>query len=484
MNAAPSSALRAALLSLAAVGAFALGAVPCAAQAGGFTPGDLWLSNDALKGLIRIDPFSGVTTLMQASNFQNGFGGLGFDPYRHRLIWRATANPPFVGQHTWLVDGAGQLSDTGIVPQLIWFAPAGDGRIFAIENTGGPRYVAWIDAANRSHRVLDAAGVGSYLLPAGPFLNTRGMVYDPGTNALYCCSHIDCDNVGHQQIVVGKLALSADGTRVLGPPTCASIDITSSFLEEPVSLSRMPDGKLLVVCMAPNQAPDVPLPRLLNFDPATMSFSTFALTGPQAPGDTYRIDDGVWSSALGTAVVLDTFKDKLRSFAPGSTGNGTAITPTGIGVSGNGGIAEAEQLTEISVAACAGAWVPYSVGLKGKGAFVPALMGGGCPVPGEPITLSISDVVGGASGVLFVGLGPAAVPFKGGVFAVSSLFLSPAIGVAGAAGVAGAGGLVLPTALPADPVISGVSVYMQCAFTDAAAVKQVSLTQGLQMEIG
>ena len=471
---------------LSALATLALAAA-ASAQAGGFTTGDVWESNDALtilgSALTRIDPLTGVTTAMHGSTNQNGFGGLAFDPYRHRLVWRAsTAELP--GQHTWLVDGAGHVSNTGITVQLAWFAPAGDGRIFAIENTGGPQYINWIDAANRSHRVLDAAGLGPYQLPAGTFTNMRGMAYDAGTNALYACSHVDCDGLGHLKIVMGKLALSADGTRVLGPPTCASIDITSGFLEFPTGLSHLPNGSLLVVCVAPTQVPDVPLPSLLSFDPATMSFSTFALTGVQVPSDPYVLNDGVWSSALNAALILDTFTDTLRVFAPGSSGNGSKIVPTGIGVSTVGGSSEAEQIAEISPTSCSGAWVPYSIGLAGKGGFVPTLMGSGCPTPGAGLTLKIADVVGGAGGSLFVGLAPAAVPFKGGVFAVGALTLTAGIGVGGASGVAGAGTLNLPAALPANPMLTGVSVYLQCGFSDAAAVKGVSLTQGLQMEIG
>ena len=471
---------------LSVLSALALAAA-ASAQAGGFTTGDVWESNDALAvqgaALIRIDPLSGTTTAMHASANQNGFGGLAWDTYRHRLIWRATVAEK-AGQHTWMVDGAGQVSDTGITVQLQWMTSAGDGRIFGIENTGGPRYPAWIDAANRSHRVLDPTGTVPYQLPAGPFTSLRGLAYDAGTNALYACSHMDCDNVAHLTIVVSKLALSADGTRVLGPPTCASIDITSGFLEVAVGLSHLPNGSLLVTCQAPEQSPAIPLASLLSFDPATMSFSTFALTGVKAPNDNYRIDDGVWSSALGSALILDTFTDTLRAFAPGSSGNGSKIVPTGVGVSGIGGSGEAEQIAEISPAACAGAWVPYSLGLKGTGNFVPTLMGSGCPVPGAALTLKIADVVGGASGSLFVGLAPAAVPFKGGTFAVGAITLTAAIGVGGAPGVGGAGTLNLPAALPANPLLTGVSVYMQAAFSDAAAVKGVSLTQGLQIEIG
>src|SRR4029079_8694687 len=103
----------------------------------------------------------------------------------------------------------------------------------------------------------------------------------------------------------------------------------------------------------------------------SMSFSTFALVGNSTTGITYAMDDGVWSSALNKALVLDTLGNKLRTWSQGEVGDGGASAPVG----GNFAIpsGEAEQIAEIAPTACDGAWVPYSVGLKGKGDFVPAL---------------------------------------------------------------------------------------------------------------
>jgi len=115
---------------------------------------------------------------------------------------------------------------------------------------------------------------------------------------------------------------------------------------------------------------------------------------------------------------------------------------------------------------------------------VPGLFGSTCPQPGALVTLHLDNIVGGASGALFLGLTSAAVPFKGGSFRVGSLFLTLNLAVGGVSGVPGAGALNLPAALPANPALTGLSIFMQGAFNDNAAVQKVSLTQGVQMTIG
>lgn len=131
-----------------------------------------------------------------------------------------------------------------------------------------------------------------------------------------------------------------------------------------------------------------------------------------------------------------------------------------------------------------GAWIGYGAGLAGTGGHVPALSGSSCPLPGAAFTLHVDGVVGGASGALFVGLASLAAPFKGGTFHVGALVLQVTVPVGGAPGVAGVGTLDLPAALPADPALSGASLFLQGAWVDAGAVQGVSLTQGLELEIG
>jgi hypothetical protein len=86
--------------------------------------------------------------------------------------------------------------------------------------------------------------------------------------------------------------------------------------------------------------------------------------------------------------------------------------------------------------------------------------------------------------VLFVGLAKGALPFKGGLLHMNGVPLTVNIAVGGAPGVAGAGGATLPVVLPNLGTLTGTSIYLQGAFADPAAVQDVSLSNGLEMEIG
>jgi hypothetical protein len=51
-------------------------------------------------------------------------------------------------------------------------------------------------------------------------------------------------------------------------------------------------------------------------------------------------------------------------------------------------------------------------------------------------------------------------------------------------GQPGAGSAALPVTLPSDPGSSGVSLYPRAGFHDPAAAQSVSLSQGLELELG
>ncbi len=125
----------------------------------------------------------------------------------------------------------------------------------------------------------------------------------------------------------------------------------------------------------------------------------------------------------------------------------------------------------------------YGSGLAGDGGFVPALHGtnGSCATGGY--SLHIANVLGGATGALFVGFAPASVPLLGGNLLVSlgGPFLQITLPVSGPWGLPGYGALDLPGAdLNA---LVGLKVYLQFLAADPNAVKGVSMSNGLELDV-
>ncbi len=468
--------------SLSAVLLAAAFPIPSAsAQGSGLTAGDMYLLSGGLGALVRVDLSSGTASIAVDTSFTPAAAGaVVFDPYRQRIVFRGSIGPPSNPPYLWAVDGAGNLDplilSTG--PSITAMSPTGDGRIYMrVSETPPFRY---LDASNDMRTLMDETGAAPFMIDGSSNFDFRGMIYDAGTNALFISSHLEglCGGSAGR-LNVRKLPLSADGTRVVGPVICSQFEVSASG-ENPVGWSHGPSGQLVVV--VDTNSNDVE-PRMVLVDPVTAGMSALASNG--APGVfAAATNAGTWNSALGKAVILDTGANVLRAFGIGETGAGTVLSISGEILSPNGSSGEQAALCEVEPTACDGAWMAYGAGLAGAGAFVPRLTGGGCPEVGGSLTLTLDRAVGGASSVLFVGLAGAAVPFKGGTFYVGALVLSVPLPMGGAPGAPGAGALTLPAALPANPLLSGVNVHLQAAFTDGAAVKGASLTKGLRMTIG
>jgi hypothetical protein len=125
----------------------------------------------------------------------------------------------------------------------------------------------------------------------------------------------------------------------------------------------------------------------------------------------------------------------------------------------------------------------YGAGLAGDGGFVPALHGtnGSCATGGY--SLHIGNVLGGATGALFVGFAPASVPLLGGNLLVSlgGPYLLIALPVSGPWGLPGYGALDLPGS-DLNSIV-GLKIYLQFLASDANAVKGVSMTNGLELDV-
>jgi hypothetical protein len=476
-----SNVLRAALLVACSVVAR-----PASAQGAGFQAGELFIYSAAAQGIsstsgaiLRCDPLTGATSEFVDLFFsQQQPGAAVYDPYRQRVVLSAGLFSVSDPLKLWFADGTGVVQDSG-AGSLQWhsMAPTGDGRIYARDVNSFTGAFKYLDAAGAVHVLMDAAGAAPFAIDGLPTFDARGMIYEAGTNALFTTSNQTCAGGVAGRINVIKLPLSADGARVAGPVTCAQFEVSTSG-ETPAGISRMPGGSLLVGVDSNSNSAE---PRLLTVDPVTLAITPFATNGSYIGAAASNA--ACWSSALGKAVILDTFVDTLRAFAAGSTGEGTLIA-TSIPLSSGGSSGETPAIFEVAADPCAGGWIGYGAGLAGAGGIVPTLTGAGCPEPGSAITISMGSIVGGASGVMFLGLAPGALPFKGGTVHLAGVLLTFPLAVGGAPGIAGAGSLVLPVVVPANPALPGLSVFLQNGWSDGAAVKDVSLSNGLQIQFG
>jgi Tol biopolymer transport system component len=125
----------------------------------------------------------------------------------------------------------------------------------------------------------------------------------------------------------------------------------------------------------------------------------------------------------------------------------------------------------------------YGSGLAGGGGFVPALHGTNGSSAAGGWSLRIDDVLGGATGALFVGFAPASVPLLGGNLLVSlgGPFLQVTLPVSGPWGLPGYGALDVPGADLSALV--GLKVYLQFLAADPNAVKGVSMSNGLELDV-
>jgi hypothetical protein len=458
-------------------------------QAGGFTEGDLWLYTPAATGISssdggwkHIDPLSGsVSQLMGFDHTQQAVGAGCFDPYRKRLVFYANIDGvQFGDKKLWAVDAAGNTHEmvnlAGVIHDM---APTGDGRIYLHR---GSELIQWLDQANRLRDLLDDTGTVPFTLPGVSGYPFRGMVYDPGENALLIAAgggaSANCAQT--DRICVRKLPLSADGTRVVGPVTSAQFDVdTSSSSENPVGWSRGPAGAYLLVVDTNSNATQS---RMLLVDPVAPSISAFATNSNTFAAAT---NGGTWSSVLGKAVILDTGNDVLRSFSLGESSSGTVLTVAGE-VSPNGSSGETVSLIEIdrSTTTCDGAFVPFGDGLVGTGGLTPALRAEGCAAPGEVTTAHIENAVGGAMGWLVFGITEAAMPYRGGVLYLWPADIAWPVALGGSAGVAGEGSADVVAPWPNDPAITGTVLIMQAGFMDVAAAQGWALTQAVLVEVG
>ncbi len=139
-----------------------------------------------------------------------------------------------------------------------------------------------------------------------------------------------------------------------------------------------------------------------------------------------------------------------------------------------------------AVPTCNGSSSNYGAGTAGLGGFTPQLGVLGTPCVGNALSaLSLSQGRGAAPCILFTGASPANIPlpYYGGTIYVNQSLVS-AFGLLGAPNTAGVGNFTANLPIPNDPFLAGINIYLQAVLIDAAAVKGVSFTKGLQVTIG
>ena len=119
----------------------------------------------------------------------------------------------------------------------------------------------------------------------------------------------------------------------------------------------------------------------------------------------------------------------------------------------------------------------YGVGLAGTSG-VPTLRTAARPFVGQTMGVQVghSGGLANAPGILLLGFATAALPQFGGTVLVDALVSTPVAVQAPFTNVA--------VTIPADPALSGVSIYFQAGQLDPAAVQLVAMSPGLEVVFG
>lgn len=483
------------MIRLAAVLSFAmLSHLALPAQSSGFREGELFLYSTGVNapgyvgaGILRVDPQAGTGSLFVPTlggYSANYVGGMVFDSYRQRLVFSSAIGSPY--EHLWFADGQGNVQNVtdGLFPSgvaMVALAPTGDGRIYCTQGYGAFEPLQWFDAQNGLHVLYASDGVTPMRIDGTSNYHIDGMIYDPGTNALFVASTSPAPGFPQAATNIRKLPLSADGTRVVGPVGNVQFEISpnppaASSGEAPRGWSRGPNGQLALLV---HSIDTEVMPRMLLVDPATMAVSVFASCGQsQQPGGWATTTGGVYHPQLGRFVLVDFWNGVVRSYQQGGTGNGTVVPIGPVATTGYW-----VNLAVVPDDGCTGNGSEYGSGLAGAGGFVPHLASSGCPDVGRTVTVQLDRAVGGTFGILLLGSAQAAVPAFGGTLLLAPIDATLLFACSGGLGTPGAGTFALPLPLT-NPALTGVSLFLQVGLLDAAAGQGLSISNGLRLVIG
>jgi photosystem II stability/assembly factor-like uncharacterized protein len=124
-----------------------------------------------------------------------------------------------------------------------------------------------------------------------------------------------------------------------------------------------------------------------------------------------------------------------------------------------------------------GSFIPYGTGLAGSGGFVPDLEGTGKVTYGGEVAVELTGGLGGTNGLVYVGLSSSSYPFLGGTLLVYPIDLVVPVVLDGLSGNPGGGSF----SIPFTAYFQGLSIYIQVLLADSAAVRGVSMSNGLEI---
>lgn len=446
---------------------------------GGFEPGDLYFFSYALTGLstgnagiLRIDPVTGETTTLLGPVWGTAATApdFAYDPFRDRLVVHLSLDG--LSSDTYLVDSDGGTQSMGLTNKAVSnFAPTGDGRIYFEEKGGVNTDIQYFDAAGAIHQLMDATGTAPFQLDPSFATGLMGMIYDPGTNALFVATGSNamvCPGGSVTLANLHKIPLSPDGSRTAGPVQCVQFDVDpTGWGEDPEGWSRGPRGELFLTVDTNLNGQQ---PRLVLVDPETLAVSTFAENGPY-PGDA-ATNAGCYSHTRGLAFVVDTGSDRLRMFAEGSTGSGTElILSGGTSISPPGSSSEHCVLIEISTVGPQGGLTatPPELSIAAGGTQSWGLDVG--PAWGGDLYLILGSLTGWTPPIVYGGVSIPLIPdfYTDFTAANANTALYPgSFGVLSGAGVGSPTGLVLPPG-SFGPGAAGAVFYHAAVILDGGA---------------
>lgn len=128
-------------------------------------------------------------------------------------------------------------------------------------------------------------------------------------------------------------------------------------------------------------------------------------------------------------------------------------------------------------------YLPFGAGKPGAAGAVPRMRAQGLATIGSSIDYRLDNGLGGALGLIALGLQRQSSPVLGGtllVVPVAHLWFV----LSGPTGVPGAGSIAIPTSFPNDPALRGLGIFGQGFVFDAGSTFGLSMSDGIEIWIG